>query len=160
MKQYYTITAFTENKPGVLYRVADLFLRRKINIESLTVSEIEETDQSRFTVYVYAEATLVEKIVKQLYRIIEVVKVVDSLDTDLVPREVALVKVSARDLEKRKEIEHLIKITKSTRLVTVAKNYMIVEKTGTEQEVEEFHALMKPFGVKEFVQSGRIAVFK
>lgn len=74
MKNYYTITAFTENTPGVLYRIADLFLRRKINIESLNVSEVKNEDQSRFTIVVLAEAELVEKIVKQLYRIIEVRK--------------------------------------------------------------------------------------
>src|SRR3990167_5211459 len=99
MKQTYTITAFAENKPGVLYRIADLFLRRKINIESLTVSEVKNENLSRFTIVVYAEIALVEKIVKQLYRIIEVVKVVDSVDTDIIAREIALLKVSATKLQ-------------------------------------------------------------
>jgi len=160
MKTLYTISIFTENTPGVLYRIADLFLRRKINIESLTVSEINQEDQSRFTVVVFAESELVEKIVKQLYRIIEVTKVVDSTDEDLVPREIALLKVSANKLEKRTEIEHLITITKNTRIITVTKTYLVIEITGTEREVHEFHELMKPFGIKEFVQSGRIAVFR
>ena len=66
MKQTYTITAFAENRPGVLYRIADLFLRRKINIESLTVSEIEHAGQSRFTIVVKEEPIVVEKILKQL----------------------------------------------------------------------------------------------
>ena len=159
MKTLYTISIFTENTPGVLYRIADLFLRRKINIESLTVSEINQEDQSRFTVVVFAEAELVEKIVKQLYRIIEVTKVVDSTDEDLVPREIALLKVSANKLKQREEIEHLITISKNTRIIKVTKTYLVIEITGTEREVHEFHELMKPFGIKEFVQSGRIAVF-
>jgi len=160
MKTLYTISIFTENTPGVLYRIADLFLRRKINIESLTVSEINQEDQSRFTVVVFAEAELVEKIVKQLYRIIEVTKVIDSTDEDLVPREIALLKVSANKLKQREEIEHLITISKNTRIIKVTKTYLVIEITGTEREVHEFHELMKPFGIKEFVQSGRIAVFR
>ncbi|MDA1317107.1 MAG: acetolactate synthase small subunit [bacterium] len=160
MKNYYTITAFTENTPGVLYRIADLFLRRKINIESLTVSEVKNEDQSRFTIVVFAQADMVEKITKQLYRIIEVVKVIDSVDTDLVAREIALLKVSANKMEQRKEIEHLVSITPFTRIIEVKKNFLILEKTGTEKDINDFYDLMKPFGIKEFVQSGRIAVFR
>lgn len=150
----------TENTPGVMYRIADLFLRRKINIESLTVSEVKNEDQSRFTIVVYAQAELVEKIVKQLYRIIEVVKVIDSVDADLVAREIALLKVSANKIEQRKEIEHLVSISSFVRIIEVKKNYLILEKTGTEKEIDDFYDLMKPFGIKEFVQSGRVAVFK
>jgi len=160
MKKHYTITAITENEPGVLYRIADLFLRRKINIESLTVSEVKNENQSRFTIVVHAEYDLVEKIVKQLYRIIEVVKVIDSVDSDLVAREIALLKVSANKLEQRKDIEHLVKLSANVRIIEVRKTYLILEKTGTESDITHFYELMKPFGIKEFVQSGRIAVFK
>ncbi|PIZ65570.1 acetolactate synthase small subunit [Candidatus Roizmanbacteria bacterium CG_4_10_14_0_2_um_filter_36_9] len=160
MKQYYTITAFSENTPGVLYRIADLFLRRKINIESLTVSEVKNEDQSRFTIVVYAESELIEKIVKQLYRIIEVIKVIDSKDEDLILREIALIKVTASNLKKRKELEHLARISDDTRIVSVHKNYLVIEKTGSETEINDFYELVKSFGIKEFVQSGRIAVFK
>ena len=160
MKQFYTITAFTENEPGVLYRIADLFLRRKVNIESLTVSEIEEKGQARFTIVVYAEHDLVEKIVKQLYRIIEVIKVIDSTDDDLVAREIALIKVTAKDQKKREEIEHLVKLSECCLIIEVHSSYLVVEKTGHESEIDAFHTLLIPFGVKEFVQSGRIAVFR
>ncbi|MBP9691014.1 acetolactate synthase small subunit [Candidatus Woesebacteria bacterium] len=160
MKQNYTITVFTENEPGVLYRIADLFLRRKINIESLTVSEIEDKGQARFTIVVYAEAALVEKIAKQLYRIIEVIKVIESSDEDLVAREIALIKVTAKDLKKRQEIEHLVSLSQSCRIIEVHSAYLVIEKTGIEAEIEDFHTLLIPFGVKEFVQSGRIAVFR
>lgn len=159
MKQNYTITAFAENKPGVLYRIADFLLRRKINIESMTVSEIEQEGQSRFTIVVHAEADLVEKIVKQLYRIIEITKVVDSVDADLVIREIALVKVTAKNMERRKEIQHLAKLSKAN-IVKVDKQYLVLEKSGTEREINELHELLRPFGIKEFVRSGRIVVFK
>lgn len=159
MKQTYTITAFAENSPGVLYRIADLFLRRKVNIDSLTVSEIEHAGQSRFTIVVTAEALMVEKIVKQLYRIIEITKVIDSLDESLVIREIALIKVAAKNLEKRKEIENLAHLT-NTKIIAVEQRYLVIEKTGTESEIDSLHELLRPFGIKEFVRSGRIVVFK
>lgn len=159
MKQNYTITAFAENKPGVLYRIADFLLRRKINIESMTVSEIEHEGQSRFTIVVNAEADLVEKIVKQLYRIIEITKVMDNVDSELIIREVALVKVTAKNMQKRSEIEHLVKLSKAE-IVAVDKSYLVVEKSGSEREINELHELLRPFGIKEFVRSGRIVVFK
>ena len=83
----YTITAFAENKPGVLYRIADLFLRRKINVDSMTVSETERKGISRFTIVVNTNKDIVEKICKQLYLIIEVVKVFDNEDKDLIYKE-------------------------------------------------------------------------
>src|SRR3989344_2476219 len=159
MKQIYTITAFAENRPGVLYRIADLFLRRKVNIESLTVSELDHTGQSRFTILVHAEPLLVEKLVKQLYRIIEVTKVIDSLDSSLIIKEIALIKVSAKNLEKRKEIENLVHLS-DAKIIAVQESYLVVEKTGNEVEINSLHELLMPFGIKEFVHSGRIVVFK
>ena len=159
MKQLYTVTTIAENKPGVLYRIADLFLRRKINIESLTVSDTGEKGMSRFTIVVLAEQCLVEKIGKQLYRIIEVTKVIESLDQDLVAREISLIKVSAKNLAQRKEIENIVRLSKG-RIVYVGSNYLVIEMTGIEAEVRQIHELLKPFGIKERVHSGRIAVFK
>lgn len=100
MKQNYTIIAITENKPGVLYRIADLFLRRKINIESLTVTEIETKGISRFTIVVKTDKSLVEKIVKQLYRIIEVIKVFESTNDELVSKEISYVGTDSIVIEK------------------------------------------------------------
>ncbi len=155
----YTITVFSENKPGILYRLADLFLRRKINIESLTVSETDTENLSRFTIVVRSERDLVEKVVKQLYKIIEVAKVVDSTDDDLVFKEIALIKVHAKNLEKRREVEHLAHLM-SAKIVHVSVDSLVVEQTGSEEEVNSLYELLKPFGIKEFVRSGRIAVFK
>ena len=155
----YTIIIFTENKPGVLYRIADLFLRRKVNIESLTVSEIEAKELSRFTVLVKADADIVEKIVKQLYRIIEVVKVLEKTDDELIFKEIALIKVSTKDTEERRNVEDIARLAHAE-IVAIGKDYLVVEKAGTEEEIESLYELLKPFGMKEYVRSGRIAVLK
>ena len=159
MKQHYTITAFTENKPGVLYRISDLFLRRKVNIESLTVSEIETKGISRFTIVVQAERDMVEKIVKQLYRIIEVIKVFESRDDQLVYKELAFIKVSSKTPERRKEVEDLAYLFRA-KITHVSSQAIVVEKTGTEEEIDSLFTLLRPYGIKEFVRSGRIAVLK
>ncbi len=155
----YTITVFAENKPGVLYRIADLFLRRKVNIESLTVSHMQEEGLSRFTIVVDADVFLVEKIAKQLYRIIEVTKVIESKDDELIVSEVALIRVSAKTLDQRKEIEHMAQMAKG-RIVKVSADSLVVEITGNEKHIDDLYALMRPFGIKEFIRSGRIVVFE
>lgn len=159
MKKLYTITVITENKPGVLYRISDLFLRRKINVESLTVADLKIKDQSRFTIVVQSDETQVEKIVKQLYRIIEVVKVIESTDENIIAREISLFRVSADNFRKRKSIEQIVKMSQNTKIVDLKKTYIVIEKSGTEKEIDDFYVLMKPFGIQEFVQSGRIAIF-
>src|SRR5690606_28601364 len=102
-----TITVFSENKPGVLYRIADMFVRRKVNVESLTVSEIEQKGNSRFTIVVKATKEQVDNIVKQLYKIIEITKVFESTDNELVHKELAFIKISTKTPERRKEVEDL-----------------------------------------------------
>ncbi len=155
----YTIIIFSENKPGVLYRIADLFLRRRINIESLTVSEIVERDLSRFTVTVQAEGSLVEKIMRQIYRIIEVVKVVESTDEELIIQEVALYRVSANTADKRKEIIDVVQLTGAV-VKSFNKSNVTLSKTGTEEETQKLYDLLRPYGIKEFVRSGRIVLTK
>src|SRR5438045_650364 len=110
----YTITVFADNKPGVLYRIADLFLRRKVNLESLTVSDVEIHDYARFTIVVKADLEIVEKIVKQLYRIIEVTKVFENVDEDLLYKEVAFMKVSTKNAEKRSEVKDIVHMAKAS----------------------------------------------
>lgn len=155
----FTIIIFAENKPGVLYRIADLFLRRKVNIESLTVSETETKGISRFTVVVNVDEATVEKTVKQLYRIIEVVRVLSKTNDELVYKEVALVKVSTKDMRQDYEIS-LIAHEFHTPIVLRRPGSVTIELTGTEKEVDLLFAKLKPFGIREFVRSGRIAVLK
>lgn len=158
-KQRYTIIAFTENRPGVLYRVADLFLRRKINIESLTVSETEKPGLSRFTIVVDSTKDNVDKIVKQLYRIIEVFKVFESEDREIFFKEIALIKVSTKNAVARREVEDAVYIFQA-KVAHAGSDFVVIEKTGTEEEIESILLFLRSFGIKEFVRSGRIAVLR
>lgn len=155
----YTILIFTENKPGILYRIADVFLKRKINIESLTVSEIETSGMSRFTVVVKGNKLAVEKIVKQLYKIIEVIKVIENTDETIVFRDTALIKVTTKNVDQRHEIENFVALF-GAKIVFVGEDAMIIEKTGTEEEITSLYTRLKQFGIKEYVRSGRIALIK
>jgi len=157
--QTYTIIIFSENKPGILYRIADLFLRRKVNIESLTVSEIEREGTSRFTIVVKTTKQEIEKITKQLYRIIEVIKVFENTDKDLIFKEIAFLKVSTKNPQLRREVEDLAYLFRA-KITFVGSDFLVVEKTGTEEQINSLHLLLKPFGIREFVRSGRIAVLK
>ena len=155
----YTIIIYTENKPGILYRMADAFLKRKINIESLTVSEIEAHALSRFTITVKGTRFAIEKITKQLYKIIEVVKVLEKTDEELIFKEIALIKVSTKDAQKRRIVEDIARLAKAE-VIAIDKEFLVIEKSGSEEEIESLYGLVKPFGIKEYVRSGRIALLK
>src|ERR1700691_5961590 len=158
-EKLYTIIVYTENKPGVLYRIADSFLERKINIESLTVSEIEAQGMSRFTITVKGTKLAIEKISKQLYKIIEVVKVLEKRDEELIFKEIALIKVTTKDPQKRRSVEDIARLAKAE-VIAIDKDFLVIEKSGTEEEIDSLYLLLKPFGIKEYVKSGRIAVLK
>lgn len=156
----YTITVFSENKPGVLYRIADMFVRRKVNVESLTVSEIEQTGNSRFTIVVKAETQAhVDKIVKQLERIIEVSHVFAHTDEDVIYTEVAYIKVHFSSAGEKEKIQQLA-ISHDAVIAFENATSLVVQKTSTEKEIDELHAQLEQFEIQEFTRSGRIAVFK
>ena len=155
----YTIIIYTENKPGILYRIADSFLKRKINIESLTVSEIEAQGMSRFTIVVKGTKLAIEKISKQLYKIIEVTKVIETTDEELYFKEIAFIKVSTKDAQKRRNAEDIARLAKAE-IIAIDKDFLVLEKTGSEVEIDSLYLLLKPFGIKEYVRSGRIALLK
>jgi aminotransferase len=155
----YTIIIFAENKPGVLYRIADLFLRRKVNIESLTVSETQKIGISRFTIVVKVSPHTIEKLVKQLYRIIEIVKVFENKDSDLIFKEIAMIKVATKNPDQRREIEDLVYLFRA-KIIYVGNDSVTIEKTGREEEIDSLVSLLRPFTIYEFIRSGRIAVMK
>ena len=155
----YTIIAFAQNEPGVLYRIANLFLRRKITIDSLTVSETETHGISRFTIVVTSDKVTIEKIVKQLYRIIEMHKVFENEDSGLIFKELAFYKVSVKSPVQREEIEKLAKTFRAS-ISFVGADYLIVEKSGTEDDISSLFSLLRSHGIREFVRSGRIAMVK
>lgn len=154
-----TVTVITENSPGVLHRITDLFTRRKINIESLTVSETETKGLSRFTIVVKTERTLIRTIVKQIRRIIEVHDAYACENRHLVFKEVALFKVKTSDAERRRELMELTH-RYNAQVVSGDNDYLIVEKTGREDDISALYLLLEPFGIIEFIRSGRIALLK
>jgi acetolactate synthase I/III small subunit len=152
----HTIVALVQDRPGVLSRVAGLVRRRGYNIESLAVGHSEQPGISRMTIVV--ESDHVEQVVKQLYRLIEVLKVSDVTDDPTVEREMALVKIHTTS-NTRAEVVAMCNVF-DAKIVDVGSNSMIIEMTGTPAKVENFLDVIKPFGVKEMMRTGRIAMVR
>lgn len=153
----YTIAVLVENKPGVLARVASLFRRRGFNIESLTVGVTERDDVSRMTIVVNGDEKVLEQVIKQLNKLIEVIKVSD-ITKDSVERELCLVKVNAPP-EKRGELVELTNIFRG-RIVDVARDSFIIEVTGDEEKINAFIDLMRSYGIKEVARTGKVSMVR
>ena len=158
MKQ--TLIALMQDKPGVLDRVASLFRRRNFNIESLSVGHSETSGISRMTLVIECEDHIQpEQVVKQFRKLIDVTKVVEDVTPDVaVYRELALVKVAA-SLENRSAIIQLVDIFRA-QVIDVAPTSLTVEITGTEDKVDSFVDLLRPFGIKELARTGRVAMLR
>ncbi len=152
----HTLSVLVENKPGVLARVAGLFRRRGFNIESLAVAPTEDEKYSRMTIVVDLEDKPLEQVTKQLYKLINVVKVIDLSEREAVIRELTLIKVNAPP-ETRAQILEIVDIFRA-KIVDVERNTLIIEVTGTEDKVEAIIRLLKPYGIKEFASTGRVAL--
>jgi acetolactate synthase-1/3 small subunit len=152
----HTIVALVQDRPGVLSRVVGLVRRRGYNIESLAVGHSETPGISRITLVVEWED--VEQVVKQLYRLIEVLKVSDVTSDPTVEREMALMKIHAPSA-KRAEIVALTDVFEA-KIVDVGVNTMVIEMTGSPAKVQNFIDVIKPFGVKEMMRTGRIAMVR
>ena len=153
------ISALVVNHPGVMIRVAGLFSRRGYNIESIAVGRSEEPDLSRMVIVVEAEEEQVlEQIEKQLYKLVDVVKVNDLPAKESVERELALIKVNAGS-QNRAEILQIADIFRA-KIVDVSSRAVVVEITGGVAKVEAIIALLKPFGVREIVRTGQIAMLR
>lgn len=150
----HTVVALVQDHPGVLSRVAGLFRRRGFNIESLAVGHSETPGVSRMTLVVEAEN--VEQVVKQLYRLIEVLKVTDLSGEAAVEREMALVKVHAPAAQ-RGEVIALANVF-GAKVVDVSASVMVIEMTGAPSKVENFLEMVRPFGIKEMMRTGRIVM--
>ena len=149
------IAMLVENRPGVLARVSSLFRRRGFNIESLSVGTTEREDLSRMTIVVDGDEKTVEQVVKQLNKLIEVIKVSD-VSENSVHRELALIKVNA-PAEKRGEIIEIANIFRA-RIVDVARDSFIVEITGDEEKINAFIDLMRQYGIKEVARTGVVSM--
>ena len=154
-----TLIVFVQNRPGVLFKIAGLIRKRRFNIESLTVSHTEKKDISRFTILVRGDKDIVEKMSKQLYRIVEVLKVSDPGEKDIVAKELALIKVSAQKEGSKTEISTIADHFRA-RVVNIHPKYVMMEISGNEAKIDAFYENMKKFGIIEFVRTGRTALFK
>jgi acetolactate synthase I/III small subunit len=153
----HTLVALVQDNPGVLNRMVSLFRRRGFNIASIAVGSSETPGFSRITFVVNGPLTMVEQVRKQLLgKVVEVVKVSDITDEDIVIRELALVKVKAPP-ESRSGIIEIVDIFKAD-IVDVSLDTLTVEITGTEDKIESLLDLLRPFGIKELTRTGRIAM--
>lgn len=151
-----TLVAWVEDKPGVLNRTASLFRRRAFNIESLTVGHTEEPGVSRMTIVVDSERTDAEKVVQNLYKLVNVIKVKDVTGQPAVMRDLALIKVKASN-GTRSEVMQIVE-TFRARVVDVGLDTLTVEVTGTEDKIDGLFEVLNPFGVQEMVRTGRVAM--
>ena len=152
----HTIVALVENKPGVLNRIASKWRQRGFNIESLAVGHSEVPGLSRMTFVLGGPAADVEQVTKQLYKVIDVVKISDLTEEEIVTRELALVKVNATD-QNRGAIIEIVDIFRGE-IVDVSPDSVVVEITGTEDKVDAAFEMLRPYGVREMARTGRVAV--
>ena len=153
-----TLVAWVEDKPGVLNRIASLFRRRAFNIESLTVGHTEEPGVSRMTIVVDGQRTDTEKVVQNLYKLVNVIKVKDVTEQPAVLRDLALIKVRASNGQ-RSEVMQIVE-TFRARVVDLGLDTLTVEVTGTEDKIDGLFEILQPFGVEEMVRTGRVAMVR
>jgi acetolactate synthase-1/3 small subunit len=152
----HVLVAIVLNRPGVLNRVASLMRARNFNIESLSVSHTDQADISRMTITLRGDDVAVEQVSKQLYRLIDVLKVQDFAGEPTVEHELALIKVRASDAN-RAEIVKVAELYRA-RLVDITEGSVIVEAAGSEAEVDAIVALLRSYGIKELVRTGTVVM--
>ncbi len=154
-----TLIALVEDKPGVLTRVASLFRRRAFNIESLAVGHTEKPGISRMTIVVDSTTTDAEKVAQNLLKLVNVIKVENITDTPAVTRDLALIKVCTENSTTRGEIMHLVETFRG-RIVDVGRYSLMIEVTGTGDQIESLVEVMRPYGIKEMVRTGCVAMVR
>tara|TARA_B100001063_G_C16694102_1_gene518741 strand:- start:406 stop:933 length:528 start_codon:yes stop_codon:yes gene_type:complete len=159
MKKRYTISVFTEDIVGLLNRVTIVFTRRKINIESIAASDSEVQNIHRYTIVVNETEDLVKKVTLQLDKQVEVIKAVYHLDEEIIYQEIALFKVPTDILMQGGEAEHILR-AHHARVLSVEPEFTVIEKTGHKEETQHLFDELEPFGILEFVRSGRVAITK
>ena len=157
MKQEYIISAYTENNIGMLNRITIVFTRRKVNIESLAVSESAIKGISKFTIVVEATEEQVAKIVQQIEKQVDVLKAFYHTNDEMIYQEIALYKVPTDALTESNKIEMLVR-KHNARILEITKEYTVIEKTGHKDETQSFFDDLNEFRVMQFIRSGRIAI--
>jgi acetolactate synthase-1/3 small subunit len=158
MERSYTISVYTENVVGMLNRITIIFTRRHLNIESITASESEVKDVYRYTIVVNTTHEQVKKVIGQIEKLVEVLKAFYHQDSELVHQEMALYKIKTQALS-NSDAEKVIR-ENHARILTVDKNFIVIEKVGHLFEIKNLFEKLKPFGILEFACSGRVAVTK
>ena len=158
-KQEFTITVYTENQIGLLNRIAIIFSRRKINIESLNTSPSEVDGIHRFTIIVNETEEVIRKLVRQIEKQVEVLKAYYNTGDELVWQELALYKVPTDQIAENVKVERLLREF-GARAVAIRKDYTVFETTGHRKETEALLKVLEPFGLIEFVRSARVAIIK
>lgn len=155
----FTITAFSENSIGLLNRITIIFTRRHINIESLAVSESALQGIFKFTIVIRTTQEVIEKVVKQIEKVVDVLRAYYLCQEEIIYQEIALYKVPTEALTESTEIEGLVR-RYNARILEVTNEYTVIEKTGHKEETQQLFDNMKKFGVLQFTRSGRIAITK
>ena len=159
MKQEFTFTVYTENQVGLLNRIAIIFSRRKINIESLNTSPSEIEGIHRFTIVINETEEVVRKLVGQIEKQVEVLKAYFNTNDELVWQELALYKVPTDEIAEKVKVERLLR-EHGARAVVIRKDYTIFETSGHREETDNLLKVLEPFGLIEFVRTGRVAIIK
>ena len=159
MKQEYTLTVYTENQVGLLNKIAIMFSRRKINLESLNTSPSEIDNIHRFTIVVIETEEVVKNLVRQMEKLVDVFKVFYNTNEEIVWQQVALYKVPTSVIMKEVKVERLLR-KYGARTVVIREDYTVFETTGQDEEVNNLLRELDKYGLIEFVRSSRIAIIK
>ena len=159
LKQEFTITVYTENQIGLLNRIAIIFSRRKINIESLNSSPSEVDGIYRFTIVINETEEVVRKLSRQIEKQVEVLKAYYNTENEIVWQELALYKVPTDEIAEKVKVERLLREF-GARAVVIRKDYTIFETTGQREETDRLLKVLEPYGLIEFVRSARVAIIK
>jgi acetolactate synthase I/III small subunit len=158
-QQEYTITVYTENHIGLLNRIAIMFSRRKINVESLNTSPSEVEGIHRFTIVIHEMEEVVRKLVRQIEKQVEVLKAYFNTADEIVWQELALYKVPTDEIAEKVKVERLLREF-GARAVVIRKDYTVFETTGHREETDKLVEVLAPYGLIEFVRSARVAIIK
>ncbi len=158
-KEIYTISIYTENNLGLLNRISAIFLKRHINIESLTVSDSEIEGVSRFIIVVNMSKEQIKKIIGQIEKQIEVIKAYYHTNSQSIYLQSALFKVKSSLLFDERQIQNIIKRS-NAQIITVSREFFVIEKSGRKEEIEKLYNALLPYGIMQFVRSGRISITK
>lgn len=159
MKQEYTLTVYTENQVGLLNKIAIMFSRRKINLESLNTSPSEIDNIHRFTIVVVETEEVVKNLVRQMEKLVDVFKVFYNTNEEIVWQQIALYKVSSSVIMKEVKVERLLR-RYGARTVVIREDYTVFETTGQDEEIDNLLKELDKYGLIEFVKSSRIAIIK